>query len=95
MKLAKPFLGVPDGGIYPVQYQAGDECPPELEAAAVALGAAEVESDGEDAAEREGAKVATLEPPDPNPVPNPESDHAPDPAPAAEAAPAPTSRRKK
>ena len=40
MKLTKPFRGVPDGEIYPVQYQAGDECPPELEAAAIALGAA-------------------------------------------------------
>lgn len=45
MKLAKPFLGVPNGEIYPVQYDAGDECPPELEAAAIALGAAEVEGD--------------------------------------------------
>jgi len=41
MKLAKPFLGVPDGEIYPVQYEPGDTCPPELEAAATALGAAE------------------------------------------------------
>lgn len=39
MKLAKPLLGVPNGEIYPVQYEAGDECPPELEAAATALGA--------------------------------------------------------
>ncbi|WP_409266820.1 hypothetical protein [Massilia sp. BHUDP2] len=43
MKFAKPFQGVPDGEIYPVQYQAGDECPAELEAAAAALGAFEVE----------------------------------------------------
>ncbi|TQK10244.1 hypothetical protein [Herbaspirillum sp. SJZ107] len=39
MKLAKHFQGVPDGKIYPVQYQPGDECPPELEAAAAELGA--------------------------------------------------------
>lgn len=39
MQLVKPFLGVPDGEIYPVQYQPGDECPPELEAAATELGA--------------------------------------------------------
>lgn len=37
MQFARPFLGVPDGEIYPVQYQAGDECPPELEASAIAL----------------------------------------------------------
>lgn len=39
MQLAQPFLGVPDGEIYPIQYQPGDECPPELESAATALGA--------------------------------------------------------
>ncbi|MBD8632748.1 hypothetical protein IFT74_15395 [Oxalobacteraceae sp. CFBP 8755] len=39
MQLVKPFLGVPDGAIYPVQYQPGDECPLELEAAATELGA--------------------------------------------------------
>lgn len=36
MKFNKPFRGVPKGAIYPVEYQPGDECPPELEAAAVA-----------------------------------------------------------
>lgn len=35
MKFSKVFRGVPDGGIYPVEYQPGDVCPPELEAAAV------------------------------------------------------------
>lgn len=39
MQLVQPFLGVPDGEIYPVQYHPGDECPPELEAAATELGA--------------------------------------------------------
>ena len=34
MKFAKTFKGVPDGEIYPVEYQPGDECPPELEDAA-------------------------------------------------------------
>ena len=34
MKFAKTFKGVPDGEIYPVEYQPGDECPPELESAA-------------------------------------------------------------
>lgn len=38
-KLTKPFYGVPDGEIYPVQYQSGDECPKELEAAAKSVGA--------------------------------------------------------
>ncbi|HBZ07469.1 MAG TPA: hypothetical protein DEP03_14205 [Massilia sp.] len=37
MKFTKPFQGVPDGAIYPVHYQAGDECPPELMASAAAL----------------------------------------------------------
>lgn len=43
MKLTKPFLGVPKGEIYPRQYQAGDECPPELLAAARELEAVEQE----------------------------------------------------
>jgi hypothetical protein len=43
MQLKKPFLGVPDGEIYPVQYQPGEECPAELEASATALGAFEDE----------------------------------------------------
>jgi hypothetical protein len=52
MQLVKPFLGVPDGEIYPVQYQPGEECPPELESAATALGAfgnATSETEGEPA----------------------------------------------
>ena len=53
MQLVQPFLGVPDGKIYPVQYQPGDECPPELEAAATELGAF---SDAESAIEGEPAK---------------------------------------
>lgn len=40
-KLTKAFQGVPDGEIYPKQFEAGEECPPELEAAALALGALE------------------------------------------------------
>lgn len=39
MKLQKPFKGVPNGKIFPIQYKAGDECPPELEDGARALGA--------------------------------------------------------
>lgn len=38
-KFAKPFHGVPNGAIYPVEYTTGEECPQELEAAARALGA--------------------------------------------------------
>lgn len=37
-KFKTAFLGVPNGEIYPVQYKPGDECPPELEASARALG---------------------------------------------------------
>lgn len=39
MKLKAEFSGVRDGDIYPTKFQAGDECPPELEAGAHALGA--------------------------------------------------------
>ncbi|VVE78176.1 HeH/LEM domain-containing protein [Pandoraea sputorum] len=38
-KLIKAFLGVLDGEIYPTTFEAGDECPPELEAGARASGA--------------------------------------------------------
>lgn len=39
MKVTKPFDAVPPGEIYPVTYQPGDECPPELEATARHFGA--------------------------------------------------------
>ncbi|WP_287917125.1 hypothetical protein [Comamonas sp.] len=41
MKATKPFKGVEDGEIYPTEFEVGDEIPPELEAAAVELGAAD------------------------------------------------------
>lgn len=41
MKFTKPFYGVPDGEIYPVNYAVGDECPPELLEAAKSVGAVE------------------------------------------------------
>lgn len=41
MKAIKPFKGVKDGEIYPTEFKPGDEIPPELEAAAVELGAAD------------------------------------------------------
>lgn len=46
MKFIKIFQGVPDGEIYPVEYQPGEECPPELEAGATAVGAIEGAGDG-------------------------------------------------
>lgn len=41
MKFVKPFRGVPDGEIYPVDYNVGDDCPPELLESATALEAVE------------------------------------------------------
>lgn len=41
MKFAKPFLGVRAGEIYPHAFQPGDECPAELEAAALSVDALE------------------------------------------------------
>ncbi|TGN96174.1 hypothetical protein PL79_018930 [Burkholderia sp. USMB20] len=38
---AKKWRGVPKGGIYPVQYVPGDECPDELEGAAAEAGVLE------------------------------------------------------
>lgn len=40
-KLTKPLLGVKAGDIYPTEFAAGDECPPELQAAAESLDALE------------------------------------------------------
>lgn len=45
MKATKTFKGVKDGDIYPTEFKAGDEIPPELEAAAVELGAADAKKD--------------------------------------------------
>jgi hypothetical protein len=42
MQFSKPFRGVPNGEIYPVDYEPGQECPPELEASAIALEAIDV-----------------------------------------------------
>lgn len=40
MKFRKSgFLGVPNGEIYPREFAKGEECPPELEAAAIEVGA--------------------------------------------------------
>ncbi|MDF2863647.1 MAG: hypothetical protein K0S02_3919 [Achromobacter mucicolens] len=47
-KLIKAFRGVPKGAIYPVEFAAGEECPPELEAGARDLGALEASADDSD-----------------------------------------------
>ncbi|WP_025135924.1 hypothetical protein [Achromobacter sp. DH1f] len=43
-KLIKAFVGVPEGDIYPVRYEPGDECPPELVAGATEVGALDAPS---------------------------------------------------
>lgn len=45
MKATKPFKGVKDGDIYPTEFAPGDEIPPELEAAAIELGAADAKKE--------------------------------------------------
>lgn len=44
-KFIKPFRGVPEGEIYPVQFVAGDDCPPELEAGALSVGSLSLMAD--------------------------------------------------
>lgn len=39
MIFEKAFTGVPDGEIYPINFEPGDECPPELLDAAKECGA--------------------------------------------------------
>ena len=39
MKLTKPIFGAANGEIYPRVYAVGEDCPPELEAAAQEAGA--------------------------------------------------------
>ncbi|HDX0789757.1 TPA: hypothetical protein RNT04_001683 [Stenotrophomonas maltophilia] len=56
-KLTKPFRGVRDGEIYPTDFAVGDECPPELEAGARALGAL---SEGKSSAESESDEKPVL-----------------------------------
>lgn len=45
MKFIKEFAGVPEGEVYPVHYAMGDECPPELEEAALEQDAVDAEAD--------------------------------------------------
>ena len=42
MRFIKPFCGCKQGEIYPTRFEAGDECPPELESAAIDCGVVEV-----------------------------------------------------
>jgi len=51
-KLIKAFRGVPEGEIYPKQYEQGDECPPELEAGAREVGALEGSEEKKPAAKK-------------------------------------------
>lgn len=50
MQFSQPFRGVPNGEIYPIDYEPGQECPPELEASAIALEAIDVPADQQPAA---------------------------------------------
>lgn len=45
MKFVKPFYGCKKGEIYPTRFEVGDECPPELEAAARSVGAIAVKAE--------------------------------------------------
>lgn len=54
-RLTKALIGVVDGEVYPREFAAGEECPPELEAAAGELGALE---SADAAAESEKTKPA-------------------------------------
>lgn len=46
MQFIAEFRGVPKGAIYPVEYKPGEECPVELLAAAIDLGAVAAEPAG-------------------------------------------------
>lgn len=44
MKFSAPFYGCKDGDIYPTHFSVGDDCPPELQDAARAVGALAAET---------------------------------------------------
>jgi len=46
MKFTKIFRGCPNGEIFPVDYAPGEECPLELEEAAISCGVVEVAGGG-------------------------------------------------
>jgi len=56
MKFTKQFKGVKDGEIYPVTFEAGEDCPPDLEAAAIEAGAVKQESKPDSKPEQAKAK---------------------------------------
>jgi hypothetical protein len=58
MKLTKAIFGAADGEIYPREYGAGEDCPPELLAAAIEAGAI---SEDDIAAEAEALAKAEAE----------------------------------
>lgn len=45
MKFIQPFKGCKQGDLYPTQFAVGDECPPELEAAALEVGAVKAKAE--------------------------------------------------
>lgn len=62
--VTRPFEGVRAGEIYPVVIEVGDECPPELLAAAIALGCVDVADgqnagDGDDTDQSESDQLST------------------------------------
>lgn len=54
MKFIKPFAGVKAGDIYPTEFAIGDECPAELEAAAIEVGAADDDAKAKAKTKRKG-----------------------------------------
>lgn len=60
VKLVKALFGVPDGEVYPREFSAGEDCPPELEDAAREIDALEA---NEDAPKRsaEGARAVAAQ----------------------------------
>lgn len=61
VKLAKRFEGVPNGEIYPVTYEPGDECPEELLGAAIAMGVVDDADAKAKAAEEAAAAKAKVD----------------------------------
>lgn len=61
MKLTRDFEAVPNGEIYPRVLSAGEDCPPELEAHAIALGVVDADEAAKKAAEEAAAKAAVDE----------------------------------
>jgi hypothetical protein len=61
MKFSQPFKGVIDGDVLPTDFEAGDDCPPELEEGARVMGSLDEDDDGAAAkakADQEAADAA-------------------------------------